>query len=53
MAMCEYPDCEDRAEYKTRKGTLLCSKHYRIYKFLMNEINFDLEEDELNKVNWY
>ena len=53
MTLCEYPDCIEEAEYRTDKGTYVCRKHYNIYKFLMPEIKFVLEEDELNKVNWY
>jgi len=53
MTICEYPECENNGEYRTNRGTCLCNKHYRMYKFFTKEIQFDLEEIELNKVNWY
>ena len=44
MAKCEYPECNETAEYGTDKNTGVCQKHYDMYKFIMTEVKFALKE---------
>lgn len=48
---CQYPKCEEPADYKTFSGLWLCEKHHDLYQFVKDlfqiRMKFQIVEKEI------